>query len=330
MCVWTLTHPLMNGVPTGVFSSCDCLSKQYHFVSGLLNWTEAQKYCRAAHSDLVTITSMEDHSRFVEYVNHLGYIHSIWIGLYNDVNSWKWSLDGLSLVQTGYINWLTGQPDNLGGSQPCAAGTSKGFNDRGCDAKLPFVCYDGEQNEAAPNKYIFISEEKSWPDAQKHCRQHYTDLTSVRSEEERARVDGVSSGKTVWIGLHRDTWKWSDQNPSKFKVWLAGSPSNLRGNEDCAYYQLGGWVDNWCSEPKAFVCNSVQVQVVKIALKMDSSVNMEDPAVQEALVEQIQQKLQKEGQPVSRVSWRHQPDGKVFHQQQSKITNKQREKRSEL
>ncbi|XP_063042569.1 lymphocyte antigen 75-like [Engraulis encrasicolus] len=208
---------------------------------------------------------------------------------------------------------------------------NKGFSTKFCSTPRVFVCYD-EANEGQENQYVYVREAKSWYDAQSHCRQHYTDLASVRNSAEQTKLMELSGGSAISIGLYRDFWEWSDQNPSTFRAWQPDRPSIPTGKENCAYYQDGGWADSLCSEKKAFICNSVpSTQMVKIAIKMDAPVNMEDPAIQAALAEQIRQKLQESGQPVGHVSWKHQSDGKAFHQQKkNKQTRKKREKRNEL
>lgn len=68
-----------------------------------------------------------------------------WIGLYEDVNSWRWSLSDEAFYQdygTLYRNWPTGQPDNNGGSgESCLEMTGSGeWNDIGCDQLRKPIC----------------------------------------------------------------------------------------------------------------------------------------------------------------------------------------------
>ncbi|XP_063042279.1 C-type lectin domain family 17, member A-like [Engraulis encrasicolus] len=203
-------------------------------------------------------------------------------------------------------------------------------SDLPCNARSRFVCYD-EAHVVEDNKYVYITELKSWSDAQSYCRHHYTDLAIARNSADYLVLTQLSLGWRIWIGLYRGYWEWSDQNPATFRAWQPERPSIPTGKENCAYYQDGGWVDSLCSEKKTFICNGApRSQVVRIAIKMDSPVNMEDPAIQAALAEQIRQKLQQNGQPVGRIAWKSQPDGKVFHQQKNEQTRKKREKKSEL
>ncbi|CAB1345498.1 unnamed protein product [Coregonus sp. 'balchen'] len=65
--------------------------KQYNFVTNKPSWTEAQSYCRERYTDLATVDNMEDIERVIELVEDTK--DPIWIGLYDDGNSWRWSLE---------------------------------------------------------------------------------------------------------------------------------------------------------------------------------------------------------------------------------------------
>ena len=84
---------------------------------------------------------------------------------------------------------------------------------------------------------------------------HYTDLVTVRNETENQKVKDTADGETVWIGLFRDSWKWSDGSNSFFRYWASGEPSN--GQEQCVamnFDDSGRWEDWSCSHKKPFIC----------------------------------------------------------------------------
>jgi len=121
-------------------SSC---THQYHFVNESMTWTEAQRHCRENYIDLATIDNMEEMNRLIKTVRRT--YGSAWIGLYDDLNSWKWSMDNATLLG-GFKSWYVQQPVNSGGQSLCVYMSyywgrwGEGF----CSSRLPFVCYDGE------------------------------------------------------------------------------------------------------------------------------------------------------------------------------------------
>ncbi len=121
-------------------------SRQYHFVNESKSWTEAQRYCRQNYTDLATIDNMEEMNRLINTVNG-SYFGSAWIGQYDDVNSWRWSLEDNDFYPEGerdFRNWYH-EPDNSGGNQLCVYMDYNGkWYDMSCDNTLPFVCYDGK------------------------------------------------------------------------------------------------------------------------------------------------------------------------------------------
>ncbi len=100
---------------------------------------------------------------------------------------------------------------------------------------------------------------KTWIDAQKHCRDHYTDLAIIRSQEDNDQITQLiyNLGAYVWIGLYRDTWKWSDQANVTSSTQLATQTFSL-WNQNCVganvnYRTLDDWV---CASDYNFFCNT--------------------------------------------------------------------------
>uniref|UniRef100_A0A3B4XD26 C-type lectin domain-containing protein n=1 Tax=Seriola lalandi dorsalis TaxID=1841481 RepID=A0A3B4XD26_SERLL len=110
------------------------------------------------------------------------------------------------------------------------------------------------------DQYVLVTEEKTWFEAQSYCRQHYTDLVSVRSpaenEEVRSRLQGNPAVQEAWIGLHRDSWKWSDGSGSSFRHWWESQPDNQNSTQACVHMQRGRWDDWRCATKFNFLCQS--------------------------------------------------------------------------
>ncbi|XP_031167986.2 L-selectin-like [Sander lucioperca] len=207
---------------------------------------------------------------------------------------------------------------------------------------MEVVCYAASTLLCAPFSgsdvtFVFINTTSmTWTAAQSYCRDHYTDLASVRNMTENQKIQEVIvGGNLAWIGLFRDSWKWSNGSNSSFSFWKNGQPDNKNGNEACVaadFSQSGTWEDWPCDMERAFICYGpvVSKKVVKVKFENKKNLDLNDPAVMEAMLKQLKQKLRDQGLDDNiKLSWRKQADGKVFHKEDKK-TNKRRRKRDEL
>ncbi|XP_030278847.1 lectin-like [Sparus aurata] len=176
--------------------------------------------------------------------------------------------------------------------------------------------------------FVYIQTPMTWTEAQSYCREHHTDLASVRNTAENQKIkDLVSAGYIAWIGLFRDSWKWSDGSNSSFRYWLQGEPEG--GNQACVLGSLrnsGKWFDDPCDRNRPFVCYITMTtkQVIKVRLeRKDSSLDLNDPAVMEQMLKEVQQRLKDQGVKGDvKLSWRKQADGKVFHKEEEETKKK--------
>lgn len=99
----------------------------------------------------------------------------------------------------------------------------------------------------------------TWTVARDYCRTYYTDLVSVRSEEESQILQEVAAGQQVWTGLFRDPWIWSDQTYSSFRYWRPSEYVYTNINTQACVALLksesGKWGDLSCSEVHPFLCS---------------------------------------------------------------------------
>uniref|UniRef100_A0A8P4GP41 C-type lectin domain-containing protein n=1 Tax=Dicentrarchus labrax TaxID=13489 RepID=A0A8P4GP41_DICLA len=219
--------------------------RQYHFIYDQKTMTEAQSYCREQYTDLATIDNMED----VTTLNNMADLSQMaaWIGLYDARNSWRWSLADQMFYEDGeaeFRNWEVGQPDNYKSAEHCVAIYDNGrWRDASCTYTTQSVCFDVRPNVT----FVLNNNLMSWTQAQSYCREHHTDLASVRNMAENQKVkELVALGQIVWIGLYRDSWKWSDGSNSSFRYWQTGEPNNNGGKESCTATVLthsGKWED---------------------------------------------------------------------------------------
>ncbi|XP_029998137.1 C-type mannose receptor 2-like [Sphaeramia orbicularis] len=235
----------------------------------------------------------------------------LWIGLYDDIHSWRWSVDEEGYYDTGgaeFRMWGASEPSN--GNEKCAlmflAGT---WHDISCQTKAPFVCY----NAGASPRFIVVSEVRTWPEAQSYCREHYTDLASVRNNSDNNQIKDLLSAEYTWIGLYRDSWKWSDRSPVSFTNWRNGKPGGL----PCVLTHKGQWEDRRCDIKLFFVCQTVSVKQRVMRMKLtgkDSTLNLDDAT--DAILQQLSRLLDNSGLSENmRLSWRKRPDGKTLYLQ---------------
>ncbi|KAI4886762.1 hypothetical protein NFI96_027920, partial [Prochilodus magdalenae] len=237
--------------------------RRYIVVNVGKTWTEAQNYCRQTYTDLATINTMEEMKNLKATLKDKSR-NSVWIGLdKQDNGTWHWSLaDGNMYNESSYQNWRKGEPNNYQekGETCVEIRISDGtWNDVHCAKNRSFVCYD--ETKTGTGRFIFINEEKNWRDSQSYCQEHHTDLTSVRNQAENQLILTLASRSTsadVWIGLFKDSWKWSDQSTSSFRYWAPTQPDDQDGKQNCAMVSVvkqSRWADTNCNFGLPFVCH---------------------------------------------------------------------------
>ncbi|MGH0178046.1 UNVERIFIED_CONTAM: hypothetical protein FKN15_076483 [Acipenser sinensis] len=215
-----------------------------------MTWSEAQSYCREMHTDLATVRSQEEAEQLLNITGD-SLNDAAWIGLYrDDTQNWQWS----NSDDVIYSNWKA--------ELFCASVSSLGeWEDLLCNEKKAFMCYNETSN--ITERYTLIEELKTWTEAQQYCREHHTDLVSINSDSENEDLIKKAQGKTFWIGLFNEPWKWSNQGHNyTFHNWNTWEPNNVFGVENCAIMSLrnslflsrGKWVDVVCSGILPFFC----------------------------------------------------------------------------
>ncbi|XP_053471823.1 macrophage mannose receptor 1-like isoform X1 [Ictalurus furcatus] len=251
---------------------------RYHFVNENKTWSEAQNYCREKYTDLASINDMGEMMK-LNYTLKMETVKKAWIGLQREgTGKWQWSLADQTFYRDGdtYRNWSSGEPDNQGGNEFCVQmqkSTGSWYDDR-CDRTYSFVCY--EEKNTNTNRYMFINERKTWYDAQTYCREKYTDLVSVRNKTENEEIRKVIQSATdvyVWIGLFKDSWKWSDQSNSSFRYWSSDKPS---GGLNCAAVNVSDqdhWTNVDCTEKLPFICHEKRLVLINQSLTWWDALN---------------------------------------------------------
>ncbi|XP_069054162.1 macrophage mannose receptor 1-like [Lepisosteus oculatus] len=291
---------------------------RYHFVSKRRTWAGARAYCRGQYTDMATVSGPADLEQLLATTEPVK--GCAWTGLYYVWDLWQWSLGGGYLYGVGrsaFTSWRAGEPNNYGGKENCVAMVGGGlWADRPCSFTSYSVCYQG--GEGAADQYFLVAEAKNWTEALTFCREHYTDLTRVRSQSENELVRVTAGGREVWIGLFTEPWKWSDGDVSTFRPWHVGEPNNYGGIESCGAVNLqgsarGSWNDYNCNTTYAFFCYSGKRVVLRVRILMDSEVNPNDPDVKEWLLVQVTRELSRHTElGNTSLRWGQEDNGVVF------------------
>uniref|UniRef100_A0A8B9R5I9 C-type lectin domain-containing protein n=1 Tax=Astyanax mexicanus TaxID=7994 RepID=A0A8B9R5I9_ASTMX len=108
-------------------------------------------------------------------------------------------------------------------------------------------------------QFYLVNYNKTWTEAQKYCRENFTDLATIGNQRDMDTVKTTLNGAAghFWIGLKQKiSWIWSDGSNSSFRDWNTGEPNTIE-SENCI--QLQGtngyrWADVACHWPNSFVC----------------------------------------------------------------------------
>ncbi|XP_051996665.1 macrophage mannose receptor 1-like [Xyrauchen texanus] len=301
---------------SGIVSPILCNTHDYILIKQLKTWSDAQTYCRTYHVDLATVQSTENFTRLQEVADTNKFTGAAWTGLYNDIKSWRWSYKDESQL---FTHWALGQPDNYGWGEECVTLRYDGvWFDTYCPYQKYFLCFDDQSNST--DNYIVVTKAKTWLDAQTYCRQHYTDLVTIRNQTENDMLAKKIYGTTdfAWIGLFRDSWKWSDQANLTDSTRVIAQRLN-GANEDCALVNYGGYIDDYpCTLTFYFYCDTVWLKRQIVRLEVKVSQNVAETTLMALVLKQMQQTLNKQGwtEDVT-MTWRKQRSGRVFQKIQT-------------
>ncbi|XP_051251093.1 C-type mannose receptor 2-like [Dicentrarchus labrax] len=194
----------------------------------LMNWTQAQLYCRENHTDLVTIRNETE---------NLDKFHG-WIGLYreNTSSDWKWSRGD---VIATYFPWKKDHPKD---GENCAFTKEDGkqWLATKCESHNQFMCY--EEN------LVLVKENETWEDALMHCRtleavdqskpatdyqNHRYDLATLLTVDDLtfAQETAQEAPHEVWTGLRYLAGQW---------VWVGGEPGPPKNINSCPTQRFCG------------------------------------------------------------------------------------------
>ncbi|XP_051788976.1 macrophage mannose receptor 1-like isoform X3 [Erpetoichthys calabaricus] len=219
------------------------VSTSYYFVSTPMSWDDAQKYCRANNTDLVTVENETVNSELLNISDNRS-----WIGLRHETNHWYWSNGD----PVAYTNWIH--------NFSCAVFQADGsWNDSDCNQQKPFMCYKDVMNVTFVNKNV------TWEEALDYCIKVGSSLISITSQTEQEALAALlhtTNSSTIWLGLRQSRlfgfWFWVDERPLSYENWANGNHLNLSNSHHCAATSKTNftWIDVSCSDSHSFICKS--------------------------------------------------------------------------
>ncbi|XP_051258437.1 macrophage mannose receptor 1-like isoform X2 [Dicentrarchus labrax] len=241
-----------------------CQLYKYDFIKEKKTWDEAQKYCREKYTDLATVYDMTDMKRLRASTEKQ---ETGWIGLRSnpetDNRMWHWSLPGVEFNDSDTkTEWAKDEPNDKLQSENCVKMDGFKWSDVHCNERNNFICYNEKQE---PNKtFHVITNALCWPEAQNYCREHHTDLVSGLNQLHDTDLMNEIQSHTVWIGLFRDTWRWSDGSNSSFRSWNLElfKDDNSKKCAKCAMLN-GKWDSDDCNTKRSFFCYKDRFVLIK-------------------------------------------------------------------
>lgn len=125
-------------------------------------------------------------------------------------------------------------------------------------SEMTFSVYSTEKNTS--QKFHLITQEMSWLEAQSYCRENHTDLISGQNQlgaNEVRYLVNHSKINFIFMGLFRDTWRWSDGSSFSFRYWSLQFDNEQHKSSKCAmiaFDENGRWRNEDCGVKKHFIC----------------------------------------------------------------------------
>ncbi|XP_077410510.1 C-type mannose receptor 2-like isoform X2 [Vanacampus margaritifer] len=210
-----------------------------------------------------------------------------WIGLY--LPSWKWSSGKTFKLHCDYSKWNPGEQNKMPDTENCVLYDNEYWIINQCDQLLPSICnFNGS--------YVLQDKNLTWHMAKEACQRNNSELASVSNEPENADIFRLLTGQQkAWLGLNRDSWKWTDGSGIVFSRLQRKKPEACV-NASCIAANIKNsaqWTNHDCHSRHPFICYQV-VQPITIRLVRVRVVQKNSSAKlnQTAVLEQLQQSVQ--------------------------------------
>ncbi|KAJ8378860.1 hypothetical protein AAFF_G00233620 [Aldrovandia affinis] len=251
---------------TTLYGVTALLVREHFFVETPMTWTAAGRHCKQYYTDLSSTLTEDDLDRVFDAGDKLNTTKG-WIGLdrnsrdYPDNSTWRWSTGDTLDFQ----RWAIGKPDNnnkpwknkIYYSYNCVYMHGRLWHNTRCTKDLPFFCF-----REYDRVLTLVQEKMVWEEALDHCRENYTDLASVVSENSALQfVNSSAGGQTefVWMGLRflAGQWLWVNRDVMQFSGWTGVDEYRCPAiPHRCGALSMKGivWEPKPCEEKLNFIC----------------------------------------------------------------------------
>nr|XP_055034500.1 macrophage mannose receptor 1-like [Misgurnus anguillicaudatus] len=125
-------------------------------------------------------------------------------------------------------------------------------------------------SECIQRRFHHINMTMNWTEAQRYCREKYTDLATVNNMNDMNQlIKSVNTSKlympNVWIGLQNTSvykWKWSMGDSVNYLNWN----NELKGTDNCAFIRNGTWYPQNCGQRSSFICYNDNLILIQMNL----------------------------------------------------------------
>uniref|UniRef100_A0A3P9CKN4 C-type lectin domain-containing protein n=1 Tax=Maylandia zebra TaxID=106582 RepID=A0A3P9CKN4_9CICH len=126
---------------------------------------------------------------------------------------------------------------------------------------VTLLCISGEAADcadcSATHDQILVQTPMNWSAAQSYCREKYTDLISINTEQDNIKItalmlSNIINTQTAWIGLYKTSWGWLDGSNATYTNWKSGEPKD---GKDCALMETSSafWSGEDCNKNHEFL-----------------------------------------------------------------------------
>ncbi|XP_058638319.1 snaclec 3-like [Onychostoma macrolepis] len=111
-------------------------------------------------------------------------------------------------------------------------------------------------------KHFLVKKRMTWEDAQKYCREHHDDLSTVNEEEaQQISTNPENNNGYFWIGLHmisnnQEKWTWSGGEDQKI-FWDISEPNSVTEQCGCLNRYTAKLHNAMCPNYLQFYCMEV-------------------------------------------------------------------------